>query len=177
MEPFWDLWVCRVSDACIQQIISLTSTTGRNSRVLLANVIPWINKASLALYIVSDPCILAMPQPIWISPGSCTAVSSFFSPMIEASKYYVIVEVESRFQTPSLWLRYDVACRQCTCTCIIVQNWDSICEVWNVLCMCSIHVVPYTLSRAGIREGSVLSAPFVSVPSEMHSVHNYFNRC
>ena len=30
-------------------ILSLTSTAGRTSRVLFADVIPWINKASLAL--------------------------------------------------------------------------------------------------------------------------------
>ena len=48
MEPFWDLnfsEICRVSCVCIltsSVLPSLTSSDGRTSRVLYADVIPWI---------------------------------------------------------------------------------------------------------------------------------------
>ena len=42
-------------------LLSLRSTAGRTSRILLADVIPWINKPSLVLYIARTLC--AMPQP------------------------------------------------------------------------------------------------------------------
>jgi hypothetical protein len=51
LEPFG-----KVSNACsypantIQATRKLTSTAGRTSRVVLAYVIPWIKKASIALY-------------------------------------------------------------------------------------------------------------------------------
>jgi hypothetical protein len=43
-------------------LLSLTSTVGQTSRVLLADVIPWINMASLALYIART-----MSRLIWSS--------------------------------------------------------------------------------------------------------------
>ena len=41
-------------------LLSPTSTAGRTSHVLLADVIPWINKASFALYNIAH----IMPRPI-----------------------------------------------------------------------------------------------------------------
>ena len=60
LEPFWDLkiskyveYLTRVSSEYITSwaLLSLRSTVGWTSRVFLAYVMPWINKASLALYI------------------------------------------------------------------------------------------------------------------------------
>ena len=60
LEPFWDLkiskyveYLTRVSSEYITSwaLFSLRSTVGWTSRVFLAYVMPWINKASLALYI------------------------------------------------------------------------------------------------------------------------------
>ena len=60
LEPFWDLkiskyveYLMRVSSEYIISwaLLSLRSTVGWTSRVFLAYVMPWINKASLALYI------------------------------------------------------------------------------------------------------------------------------
>ena len=60
LEPFWDLKIGKYveyltpvsSEYLIScELLSLTSTAGRTSRVFLAYVIPWINKASLVLYI------------------------------------------------------------------------------------------------------------------------------
>jgi hypothetical protein len=58
MEPFWDLKISKYSNTRVSSeyftssvLPSLTSTAGRTSRVLLAYVILWINKASLVLYI------------------------------------------------------------------------------------------------------------------------------
>ena len=71
-------------------LLSLTSTAGQTSHVLLADIIPWINKASLALYSMHH----AMTD---LKFGSCTVLSSS-SPVIEVSKL-VPVKVESRSQT------------------------------------------------------------------------------
>ena len=72
MEPFWDLkigkyveYFTRVSSEYITSwaLLSLTNTAGQTSNILLADVIPWINKASLMLYIA---CMVhAMPRPTW----------------------------------------------------------------------------------------------------------------
>ena len=60
LEPFWDLkiskyveYLTRVSSEYITSwaLLSVRSTVGWTSRVFLAYVMPWINKASLALYI------------------------------------------------------------------------------------------------------------------------------
>jgi hypothetical protein len=60
LEPFWDLKIGRYVEYLMPvsseyliscELLSLTSTAGRTSRVFLAYVIPWINKASIALYI------------------------------------------------------------------------------------------------------------------------------
>ena len=75
-------------------LLSPISNAGRTSRVLLADVILWINKASLALFIAR-----VMPTTD-LKFRSCTVLSSL-SPLIEASKF----EVESRSQTLSLRLR------------------------------------------------------------------------
>ena len=74
MEPFWDLKISKyveyltpVSSEYIKSwvLLSPTSITGQTSRILLADVIPWINKASLVLYIART--LRAMPRPIWCS--------------------------------------------------------------------------------------------------------------
>ena len=74
MEPFWDLkigmyveYLTHVFSEYITSwvLLSLTSTAGRTSRVLLDDIILWINKASLALYIARTQC--AMPRPIQCS--------------------------------------------------------------------------------------------------------------
>ena len=75
-----------------RELLSPTSTTGQTSRVLLADVIPWINKASVALYIAHImPCIMHATTDLKF--GSYNVLSSL-SPVIEASKL-VPVEVES----------------------------------------------------------------------------------
>ena len=60
LEPFWDLkiskyveYLTRVSSKYITSwaLLYPRSTVGWTSRVFLAYVMPWINKASLALYI------------------------------------------------------------------------------------------------------------------------------
>ena len=60
LEPFWDLkiskyveYLTRVYSEYITSwaLLSLRSTVGWTSRVFLAYVMAWINKASLALYI------------------------------------------------------------------------------------------------------------------------------
>ena len=72
-------------------LLSLTSIAGRTSRVLLADVILWINIASLALYIVSSSLYAlgimraACHATSDLKFGSCIALSSS-SPAIEASK-------------------------------------------------------------------------------------------
>ena len=65
-------------------LLSATSNTGRTSCVLLADVILWINKASLVLFIAR-----VMPTTD-LKFGGCTVLWSS-SPVIEASK----LEVES----------------------------------------------------------------------------------
>jgi hypothetical protein len=80
------------------ELLSLTSTADRTSHIFLAYVIPWINKASLELYVARHR-VACHDQPIW----SCTALSSSV-PVVEASKL-VTIEVESQSQTPSLQLR------------------------------------------------------------------------
>ena len=75
MEPFWDLkigkyveYLTPVSSEYIKswELLSPTSTAGRTSRVLLADIIPWLNKASLVLYIVAR-MLCTMPWPTWCS--------------------------------------------------------------------------------------------------------------
>ena len=54
LEPFWDLKLGKYSYACIQRIhykLSATFSEKYCWRVFLAYVMPWINKASLALYV------------------------------------------------------------------------------------------------------------------------------
>ena len=106
VEPFWDLkigiyveYLTHVSSEYIISwvLLSLTSTTGRTSRVLLADVIPWINKASLVLYIVCTLC--ATLRPTWCSEAvwRCRVCLLWLK--------IISVEVQSRLQTPSsMWL-------------------------------------------------------------------------
>ena len=58
IEPFWDLkigeyveYLVPVSSKYIKSwvLLSPTSTAGQTSHILLADVIPWINKASLVI--------------------------------------------------------------------------------------------------------------------------------
>ena len=85
-------------------LLTLTSTAGRTSCILLAEVIPWINQASLALY----NSIMHATTAANLKFGSCTVLSSL-SPMIEASKL-VTVEVKGResvldsISAASMWL-------------------------------------------------------------------------
>ena len=74
MEPFWDLkigiyveYLTHVSSEYIISwaLLSLLSTAGRTSHILLDDVIPWINKASLVLYIARTLC--AMLRLTWCS--------------------------------------------------------------------------------------------------------------
>ena len=111
MEPFWDLkigiyveYLTHVSSEYITSwvLLSLISTADRTSRVLLADVIPWINKASLVLYIARTLC--AMPRPTWCSEAVWRCRVRLLWLKI------VSVEVESRSQTPSLWLRRQYQC-------------------------------------------------------------------
>jgi hypothetical protein len=78
------------------KLLSLTSTAGRTSRVFLAYVIPWINKASLALYIA---------RIVQRATTNRSEVRKLYCavklvPVVEALKL-VTIEVESRSQTPS----------------------------------------------------------------------------
>ena len=114
MEPFWGLkigkyvdYLTHVSSEYMYMYIKsweLLSpiTTGQTSWVLLADVIPWINKASLVCNAMNQPDI-----------QSYTVLSSL-SLVIEASKL-VTIEVESRSRTP--WgTGINVACRSRLCT-------------------------------------------------------------
>ena len=83
-------------------LLSPVSIAGRTSRVLLADVILWINKASLALFISR-----VIPTTN-LKFGSCTVLSTL-SPLIEASKFEVEESVSdsiSAIEAPtSMWLR------------------------------------------------------------------------
>ena len=84
LEPFWDLkiskyieYLTRVSSEYILSwaLLSLRSTVGWTSRVSLDYVMPWINKASLALYIARITvtrgwrAATAAAWPTWNSEG------------------------------------------------------------------------------------------------------------
>jgi hypothetical protein len=106
MEPFWHLKIGKYVQhltpisliSC--ELPSLTSTAGRTLRIFLAYVIPWIKKASLALYIAYiAQCATADRSELW---KLYCAVE--FVPVVEALKL-VTVEIENWSQTPSLWLR------------------------------------------------------------------------
>jgi hypothetical protein len=75
-EPFWDLKIGKYNLTPVSseyliscELLSPTSTADRTSHVFLAYVIPWINKASLALS-------ASVPRPTDLKFGSCTALSS-----------------------------------------------------------------------------------------------------
>jgi hypothetical protein len=102
MEPFGGLktgecveYLIHVSSKYIRSwvLLSLTSTAGRTSRVLLADVIPWTNIASLALHVYIARAMsrtnLKFDWKLY-----CTSSSS---PVFEESKL-VTVELESRSQ-------------------------------------------------------------------------------
>jgi hypothetical protein len=71
MEPFWDgkyvEYLTPISSEYLIscELLSLTSTAGRTSRVFLAYVIPWINKASLELYIARRHRAACHDRRIW----------------------------------------------------------------------------------------------------------------
>ena len=79
---------------------SLTSTSGKTSRILLADIIPWINKASLALALYIASTHTACHALTNLTFRSCTALLSL-SPVIEALKL-VTVKVESRCHADSI---------------------------------------------------------------------------
>jgi hypothetical protein len=106
MEPFWDLKISKyvkyltpVSSEYLigRELLSLTSIT---LRVFLACVIPWINKASLVLYIAH---IAQRAMTNWSEVWKLYFVIEFV-PVVEASKL-VTIEVESWSQAVSLRLR------------------------------------------------------------------------
>ena len=107
MEPFWDLkigiyveYLTHVSSEYITSwvLLSLTNTAGRTSHVLLDDVILWINKASLALYIARTLC--AMPRPTHCSEAvwRCRVCRLWLK--------IISIEVNSQSETPSLRLRH-----------------------------------------------------------------------
>ena len=118
MKPFWDLKIgiyvehlMHVSSEYITSwvLLSLTSTTGWTSSIPLADIIPWINIASLVLYIAHT--LRAMLRPTWCSEAvrHCRIRLLWLK--------LVIVEVESRSQTLSLRLRRWHRCGlDCVCT-------------------------------------------------------------
>ena len=74
MEPFWDLKIIIIeyhthvsSEYFASSMLSpLISMAGLTSSVLLAYVIPWINKASLVLYNnIASMHAVCVPQLIW----------------------------------------------------------------------------------------------------------------
>ena len=82
-------------------LLPLTSTVDQTSRVLLANVMPWIYKASLALYIGTAACHTATNLKF----GSCTALSSLSLWLNHRNLSLSVNKVKSRSLTPSLlWL-------------------------------------------------------------------------
>ena len=152
IEPFWSLkigiyveYLTHVSSEYIISwaLLSLRSTAGRTSRVLLADVIPWINKASLALYIACKLC--AMPRPTWCSGAVCCMhIILIWRCRIRLLWLKIIsVEVESWSQTPSLWLRRR---HRCSWT-VYALNWRSF-TIWTII-VCSywacgqVFIVPY----------------------------------
>jgi hypothetical protein len=106
MEHFWDLKIGKYVELLTPvsftscELLYLTSTAGRASRVFLAYVVLWINKDSLALYIARiAQCATTDRSEVWKLYCAVELV-----PVTEASKL-VSIEVESQSQTPSLGLR------------------------------------------------------------------------
>ena len=82
MEPFWleNWYICRVSDTCIQRILQaecyfLWQVLQAELHTFLCDVIPWINKANLALYIHVARTLCAMPRQIQRSEWSSFSLS------------------------------------------------------------------------------------------------------
>ena len=115
MEPFWDLKIgmhveylthtsSKYVTSWVLHVLSLTSTAGRTSHVLLADIIPWINKTSLVLQVCTVRTLCAMLQPTRCSEAVwCCQVRLLWLKL-------VIVEVESWSQTPTLQLRHRHRC-------------------------------------------------------------------
>jgi hypothetical protein len=134
---------------------SLTSTAGRTSRVFLAYVIPWINKASLVLYIArSVPC---HDRLIWSSKA---AIEFVF--VIEAGHYRVIRGRESVSDSisaieASAWGTVYALHRRPFTTCTIIP----LCSYWGhgqefhipSISLC----VLVQLAAAGIRRSRLVS--------------------
>ena len=114
-------------DACIQRIVtnqvllSLTSTPGRTLRILVADVIPWINKARLARYSTHAVCHATI-NPIFKS--YMALLTSL--PVIE--NYHI--EVKSRSQTPSLRLRRRRCGSDCTQYIDDLLPYEPLCSYW-----------------------------------------------
>ena len=76
-------------------LLSLISIGCQTSRILFADVIPWINKASLMLYSMHAVCHAATNSD---AKWRCWVCLLWL-------KLVVVVEIESRSETPSLRLR------------------------------------------------------------------------
>ena len=100
LEPFWDLKISQYvehltpvsSEYLIScKLLSLTSTADWISRVFLAYVILWINKASLVLYIVRIAQYATTDHEVWKLYCAVKLV-----PVVEASKFVTIYWSRSR---------------------------------------------------------------------------------
>ena len=126
MEPFWDLkigiiyveYLMHVSSEYITSwvLLSLISTASQTSRILLADVIPWINKASLVLYNIARTL---RNQP-------------------DVQKLYGAVEFVSCDWNLSL-LRLRVGLR------LHLRDWGTGIDVACRLCMYALYWRPFTL--------------------------------
>ena len=139
MEPFWNLKLSKyvegltpVSSEYIKSWVPLspTSTAGWTSRVLLADVIPWINKASLVLYIARMLRALCHAATN-LTFGRCAALLSS-PPVIEALKL-ISFKVENRSQTLRLWRRrgIDVAADCALTICWRPLPYYALCSYWG----------------------------------------------
>ena len=113
LEPFWDLKISKYVEylTCVSSeyitswaLLSLRSTVGWSSRVFLAYVMPWINKASLALYIARIIVTRGWPArataaawPTWSSEGILGCRVCLCDWSIETCRY------QGWESTPSPW--------------------------------------------------------------------------
>ena len=116
LEPFWGLniskYLTHVSSEHITSwvLLSMTSTAGETSHVLLAYIMLWINIASLALYIARIiekglACETAVCHTATnLKFGRCTALSSP-SLWLKHLPKLVTIDIESRFCISMIWHR------------------------------------------------------------------------
>ena len=115
MEPFWDLkigmhveYLTHTSSKYVTSWVlpSLTSTAGRTSHVLLADIIPWINKTSLVLQVCTVRTLCAMLQPIWCSEAVwCCQVRLLWLKLVIVEVESWVSDSNSAIEAPaSMWL-------------------------------------------------------------------------